>query len=147
MVDMGAEKIKPDIAETRICPHCQFENRPDAVYCGNCGAHLIGKPCPACKALNPDNVLYCDNCGTWLDRPAQLRPLYTINERGGLRPPLVLAILAIVVLVGAFILFGLAFSWPSPLNGLLGLVGLGLILVCLVLVALAVALARAGQSR
>ncbi len=147
MVDIDAEKIKKDITEPRICPHCLFENRPDAAFCGNCGAHLIGKPCPACKALNPDNVLYCDNCGTWLDKPAQLRPLYTMNEQGWLRPPVILVALSIIVLAGAVLLFGLAVSWPSPVSGLLGLVGLGLILVSLVLIALAVLLNRASHSR
>ncbi len=147
MVDTGAEKIKQDTTEPRICAHCLFENRPDALYCGNCGAHLIGKPCPACKALNPDNALYCDNCGTWLDKPAQLRPLYALNEQGWMRPSVLLVALAIVVLAGAVILFGLALWWPSPISGLLGLVGLGLSLVGLVLIALAVTLNRAGHSR
>ncbi len=147
MAKKATEKIKLDVTEPRICAHCQFENRPDAVYCGNCGAHLIGKPCPACKALNPDNVLYCDNCGTWLDRPAQLRPLYAMLEQGWLRPPRLLVILATLVVAGAILLFGLAISWPSPVSGLLGLVGLGLILVGLVLIGLAYVLSRAGHSR
>ena len=133
MAQEQSTKTKNGAATPRNCARCGFENRPDAVYCGNCGAHLIGKPCPACKALNPDDVQYCDRCGTWLDKPAAQRSLlstYPVRE-GYIR--VLLAILAVIVVVCALFQFALAALIPSPFSTAIGVIGAGLLVIGLTL--------------
>lgn len=148
--DLGAEaiiKAQTRMVETRQCERCHFENRPDAVYCGHCGAHLVGKPCPACHALNSDDLQYCDNCGTWLDKPAQRRPLYAAYPVGFVNPRFALLALCAVVFICAFALFGLAAAYPGLLSSALNVIGAGLAAVGLLLALLYFAAFRALYSR
>jgi adenylate cyclase len=52
------------------CPACSHANRPDARFCGECGANLEDASCPACGAANPADQKFCDHCGASL-APAQ----------------------------------------------------------------------------
>lgn len=123
MAEEQATKPKNDGSGLRVCPRCDFDNRSDALFCGNCGAHLVGKPCLACKALNPDGAQYCDRCGTWLDKPAQQRSFLTLYPINALS---VLLAAAVVVLISAALQFLLAFVFPGPATLAQIIIGLGL---------------------
>jgi class 3 adenylate cyclase/tetratricopeptide (TPR) repeat protein len=45
-----------------ICPKCQFENRGDAKFCGECG-HKFDISCPECGTGNRVGNKFCDECG------------------------------------------------------------------------------------
>jgi tetratricopeptide (TPR) repeat protein len=46
------------------CPHCQFENRDEAEFCGDCGKPLRQEIiCPQCRTVNPSGRKFCDKCG------------------------------------------------------------------------------------
>jgi class 3 adenylate cyclase/tetratricopeptide (TPR) repeat protein len=45
-----------------VCPSCGSENRPDARFCGRCGAS-IGEACPRCGADRPSDARFCSSCG------------------------------------------------------------------------------------
>jgi eukaryotic-like serine/threonine-protein kinase len=57
------------------CSSCGNPNRPQAKFCGNCGAPLTAEvACPGCGARKPGSQRFCDECGTALDAqsgPAQ----------------------------------------------------------------------------
>ena len=147
MTEEQATKSKHGETTPRSCARCGFGNRPDAVYCGNCGANLVGKPCPACKALNPDDVHYCDRCGTWLDKPAQQRTLLSTFpvQQGHLQT--LLAILAVIVVVCALFQFALATMLPGPFSTAIDALGAGLLVVGLMMGSIYVATARVIYSR
>jgi class 3 adenylate cyclase len=45
------------------CPKCQFENRDEAKFCGECG-HKFEISCPKCGADNRVGNKFCDECGS-----------------------------------------------------------------------------------
>jgi class 3 adenylate cyclase/tetratricopeptide (TPR) repeat protein len=45
------------------CPKCQFENRDEAKFCGECG-HKFEISCPECGADNRVGNKFCDECGS-----------------------------------------------------------------------------------
>jgi class 3 adenylate cyclase len=45
------------------CPGCRTQNRREAQFCRQCGAHLDAV-CPACGARLEAGIKYCDTCGT-----------------------------------------------------------------------------------
>ncbi|MGD9204874.1 MAG: adenylate/guanylate cyclase domain-containing protein [Desulfobacterales bacterium] len=45
------------------CPECQFENRDEAKFCGECG-HKFEISCPKCGADNRFGNKFCDECGS-----------------------------------------------------------------------------------
>jgi len=46
------------------CPHCGFENRESAEFCGECGKSLVQDIiCPHCGTPNPQGRKFCDKCG------------------------------------------------------------------------------------
>lgn len=145
------EKTKKGATGPRVCPRCAFDNRPDAVYCGNCGAHLIGRPCPACQALNPDDLLYCDNCGTWLDKPAQRRTFTITYPAKFPRLPILFAVPALIVFMCALGIINQAASliWPShnPAGIPLAVTGIFLLMVSLIQMVLCALIAHADHSR
>jgi len=49
------------------CPKCNFENLPEARFCGQCGTRLI-RDCQICGLANPIGYAYCHRCGTALDQ-------------------------------------------------------------------------------
>jgi class 3 adenylate cyclase/tetratricopeptide (TPR) repeat protein len=50
------------------CPACGHRNRPEARFCGDCGAPLSGSlRCPGCGAENPGGQRFCDDCGRQLE--------------------------------------------------------------------------------
>jgi uncharacterized OB-fold protein len=49
------------------CPACGHSNRPEAAFCGNCGASLKQEIlCPQCGASNQPGQKFCDACGQML---------------------------------------------------------------------------------
>jgi eukaryotic-like serine/threonine-protein kinase len=58
------------------CSKCGAGNRPQARFCGTCGALIAAEvACPQCGARNPGSQRFCDECGTELGAqsgPAQL---------------------------------------------------------------------------
>jgi class 3 adenylate cyclase len=55
------------------CIKCGAANRPQARFCGNCGAALATEvACPGCGARKPGSQRFCDECGT--DLAAQSAP-------------------------------------------------------------------------
>jgi class 3 adenylate cyclase/tetratricopeptide (TPR) repeat protein len=44
------------------CPKCQFENRENAKFCGECG-YRFEATCPECGAKNRAENKFCDECG------------------------------------------------------------------------------------
>ncbi|KZS62899.1 hypothetical protein A4G28_06235 [Mycobacterium ostraviense] len=49
------------------CTKCGAANRPQAKFCGACGASLaVEVPCPECGAPNPGSRSFCDECGSKL---------------------------------------------------------------------------------
>ena len=48
------------------CPHCRYENRGDARFCGECGTSLDSMACQRCGTLNPARQKFCDSCGAAL---------------------------------------------------------------------------------
>jgi class 3 adenylate cyclase/tetratricopeptide (TPR) repeat protein len=56
------------------CVDCRFENRPDALFCGGCGARLpVTRPCPSCATENPTTYSFCYGCGAHLDDESKQR--------------------------------------------------------------------------
>jgi class 3 adenylate cyclase len=57
------------------CNKCGAGNRPQAKFCGGCGALIaVEVVCPGCGALNPGSQRFCDECGNDLSArsgPAQ----------------------------------------------------------------------------
>jgi serine/threonine protein kinase len=46
------------------CPHCQFENREGAEFCGDCSRALQQEIiCSECGTANPQGRKFCDKCG------------------------------------------------------------------------------------
>jgi len=46
------------------CPECKFENREEAVFCGECGSSLqLEVICPNCGSKPPRGQKFCDKCG------------------------------------------------------------------------------------
>jgi len=50
------------------CIKCQFENREDAEFCGDCGIKLE-IVCSQCGRSNPTSTKFCDKCGQSLAEP------------------------------------------------------------------------------
>jgi eukaryotic-like serine/threonine-protein kinase len=49
------------------CSKCGAGNRPQARFCGTCGALIAAEvACPRCGARNPGSLRFCDECGTEL---------------------------------------------------------------------------------
>src|ERR1700736_5439531 len=49
------------------CSKCGAGNRPQARFCGSCGALIAAEvACPRCGARNPGSLRFCDECGTEL---------------------------------------------------------------------------------
>ena len=44
------------------CPKCQFENREEANFCGECG-HRFDLSCPKCGTKISTQRKFCDECG------------------------------------------------------------------------------------
>jgi class 3 adenylate cyclase len=46
------------------CPRCRHDNRPNAVFCAECGVGLGQRDtCPRCATANPAGHRFCDGCG------------------------------------------------------------------------------------
>jgi hypothetical protein len=66
----------PDRAETKECPYCKEEIKPDAVKCKHCGSRLAperpshGGICPYCKEQVHPEAIKCKNCGSWIGASA-----------------------------------------------------------------------------
>ena len=52
------------------CPQCQFENREEAQFCGECG-HKFELSCPECGNSIRANSKFCDGCGCKLEAPLE----------------------------------------------------------------------------
>src|SRR5690349_8166576 len=51
------------------CPRCRHDNRPNAVFCSECGVGLGHRDtCPRCATANPAGARFCDGCGAPLAR-------------------------------------------------------------------------------
>lgn len=48
------------------CPHCEYDNPPQAKFCNNCGENLQGV-CPNCGTSNEPVAKFCMECGSKLD--------------------------------------------------------------------------------
>jgi adenylate cyclase len=47
------------------CPSCEFENRDEAAFCGNCGQSLSAEQtCGSCGRQSPAGRRFCDGCGS-----------------------------------------------------------------------------------
>ena len=53
------------------CPKCQFENREEAIFCGECGFSLE-MVCPHCGSKPPKGLKFCDQCGRDLQEPNEV---------------------------------------------------------------------------
>jgi len=53
------------------CPKCQFENRNEAKFCGECG-HNFEVTCPECGTNNRVENKFCDACGYNLRKPEEV---------------------------------------------------------------------------
>ena len=52
------------------CPKCQFENRDDAKFCGECG-HKFQISCPEYGTDNRIGNKFCDECGSNLNQAGE----------------------------------------------------------------------------
>lgn len=56
-------------APSSTCNECGTGNRPEAKFCGACGAAICADvTCPQCDARKPGSQRFCDDCGTELGR-------------------------------------------------------------------------------
>ena len=51
------------------CPSCDHENRPDRLYCAECGSSLA-PACSSCGTQNEIGEKFCGKCGERLDQKA-----------------------------------------------------------------------------
>jgi class 3 adenylate cyclase len=56
------------------CPKCQFENRDEAKFCGECG-HKFEITCPECGTDNRVGNKFCDECGS------NLKPVKEVSDQ------------------------------------------------------------------
>jgi uncharacterized membrane protein YvbJ len=61
------------------CPECQFENRDEAKFCGECG-HKFEITCPKCGTHNQAGNKFCDECGFSL-KPVKEVPDQIVDTR------------------------------------------------------------------
>jgi hypothetical protein len=54
---------KVSSAETRLCPHCGFQLRPEYAFCPGCGMRLPKMQCPACGQTIEAGWKHCGFCG------------------------------------------------------------------------------------
>ncbi|MBI4318818.1 MAG: alpha/beta fold hydrolase [Chloroflexi bacterium] len=97
-----------------ICPKCRAEARPEAKFCGYCGAKLGGRSCPQCNSEVEPGARFCGYCGQTLgggvaepriDRPeagAKEQPARKRRSRLVWVAPLLLALLVAPI---AFVLW------------------------------------------
>lgn len=72
-----------------ICQTCGWENAPDRLFRGQCGANLMEK-CQKCGKPNPITLQYCGACGSDLDQARQqmvARMVQEAKKRGWIDPP------------------------------------------------------------
>lgn len=69
-IEEKAERINPEPEpETypQICPHCGTVNRPEALFCRECGKELLDESeehrCPNCDGLLDGDEKFCPYCG------------------------------------------------------------------------------------
>jgi class 3 adenylate cyclase len=65
-----------------LCPSCQSENLPDALFCVECGSG-IEQPCRTCGATNPPGSKFCRKCGKRLVGEVsapQPKPLASVSD-------------------------------------------------------------------
>ena len=69
-IEEKSERIivnEEEIAPMQICPHCGTENRPDAIFCRECGKELLDEAeehrCPNCDGLLDGDEKFCPYCG------------------------------------------------------------------------------------
>lgn len=64
------------------CPICEYTNRSDANFCGNCGRPLSStQPCMRCGSDNLRGRLFCDACGASLTAAPTPTPDPQLDER------------------------------------------------------------------
>jgi class 3 adenylate cyclase len=56
------------------CVACGFENAPEALFCGACGARL-GRPCPSCGTIVAPGLTFCTSCGARVEEAHASEPL------------------------------------------------------------------------
>ena len=56
-----------------ICPQCQCENFPDAIFCDHCGARLE-TVCSHCGEPNRRGATFCRICGQTINQAATVAP-------------------------------------------------------------------------
>jgi hypothetical protein len=61
-VQISADGTRVSIAGV-VCQSCGWENAPDRLFCGQCGANLMEK-CHKCGKPNPIALKYCGRCGS-----------------------------------------------------------------------------------
>jgi ribosomal protein L40E len=62
--DIESEEIYADVkSSSQICASCQFENKPNATFCGGCGKPLGDIICTNCQFENPNIASFCEGCG------------------------------------------------------------------------------------
>jgi class 3 adenylate cyclase len=62
------------------CPKCQFENRDEAKFCGECG-HKFQISCSECGTDNRIGNKFCDECGSNLNPPIEASIQITKTKR------------------------------------------------------------------
>jgi class 3 adenylate cyclase/tetratricopeptide (TPR) repeat protein len=67
------------------CPKCQFENRDEAKFCGECG-HKLEITCPECGTDNRAGNKFCDECGTNLKPVKKVPDQITDGKIQGIFP-------------------------------------------------------------
>src|SRR4051812_45257189 len=65
--------VPPAVAAVQeaACPECKKPLKPDAKFCGNCGAKIEQRLCAGCKAPLKPGAKFCPGCGMKVeDAPA-----------------------------------------------------------------------------
>jgi predicted amidophosphoribosyltransferase len=62
--------------DAKTCTACNFENPPDATFCGECGAPLRSElRCDGCGRTSPAGTKFCHGCGCGKRQYQRERPV------------------------------------------------------------------------
>ena len=95
------------------CPKCGCEMGEGSLFCGQCGNKLPQvKRCPKCNAPVSDDDIFCGECGAPLKDTntapeVNNEPVYEYDESedNGKRKKIIMAIVAVIVIVGVIAFF------------------------------------------
>src|SRR5882672_147261 len=62
------------LAQEATCPECKKPLKPDAKFCGSCGAKIEQKLCAGCKAPLKPGAKFCPSCGMKVEEAPAPKP-------------------------------------------------------------------------